>query len=446
MAIPRRGLTGGTEGKALLPFKSILRQASDVLQTPLTDPLIKAGVVSPGAQGSAAFPQTTGVEGAKLAAGDPTEDEAAIAQASDIPKTPPIQAGVVSPGARGSAAFPQTTGVGEVNQAAGDPIEDEAASAQAGAAAMELVDTAAANASAEATAAQAIAAMENVQVQLTQVQKQASPELPLDSLAKEVQPEPTAKEKAPAPAVDMAALVAALRTIQHGMEQTMQDAVSALQTNVQPQLTEQQRSAQAGLQSMEERVTREQRTVFAKVGAKTASMGMGLQELANNAHESHLVVQDLQRKMEEQEQRVGTMNTAISTMVPTGGAKPATAASLPAAAGPPAELPLPALPGPAARKDGPRSSAEQAKRGEYLQPAVQNKPDGGGCLLAPCRCAPQAVPMLPRHFHIRRSDLRPPHETPRAPDNTTNAGRSTRVPVGRWVRPGAGHRLGATGA
>jgi hypothetical protein len=41
---------------------------------------------------------------------------------------------------------------------------------------------------------------------------------------------------------------------------------------------------------MEERVTREQRTAFAKVGAKIASMGMGLQELANNAHDSHLVV------------------------------------------------------------------------------------------------------------------------------------------------------------
>jgi hypothetical protein len=71
------------------------------------------------------------------------------------------------------------------------------------------------------------------------------------------------------------------------------------------------------------------------------------------------------------------MNTAISTMVPTGGAKPAlswlggcepaTVASLPAAAGSPAD---PALPRPAARKDGPRSSAEHAKRGEYLQPAV----------------------------------------------------------------------------
>jgi hypothetical protein len=244
--------------------------------------VIKADVVSPGVQGSATFPQTTEVEEAKLAAGDPTEDVAAIAQASDIPKTPPIQAGVVPPGAQGPAsALPQTTDVGDVNLAAGDPIEDKAASAQVGAAAMELVDTAAANASVEATAAQATAAMENVQVQLTltQVQKQASPEVPLDPLAKEVQPESTAKEKAPAATIYMATLVATLRTMQHGMEQTMQDAV----------------------QSMEERVTRKQRTVFPKVGAKIVSMGTGLQALANNAHESHLVVQDLQRKMEEQE-------------------------------------------------------------------------------------------------------------------------------------------------
>jgi hypothetical protein len=81
------------------------------------------------------------------------------------------------------------------------------------------------------------------------------------------------------------------------------------------------------------------------------------------------VVQDPKKKMEEQEQRVGTMNTAISTMVLTGDAKPATVASLPAAADPPAKS-LPTVPEPEARKDGPRSSAEQAKRGECLQPAV----------------------------------------------------------------------------
>jgi hypothetical protein len=54
------------------------------------------------------------------------------------------------------------------------------------------------------------------------------------------------------------------------------------------------------------------------------------------------MVQDLKEEMEEQEQRVGTMNTAISTMVLPGDAKPATVASLLAAAGPPAKS-LPAL-------------------------------------------------------------------------------------------------------
>jgi hypothetical protein len=212
--------------------------------------------------------------------------------------------------------------------------------------------------------------------------------VPLESLAKEVQPEaqlePTAKENIPATTVDMAALIATLQTMQHGMQQTMQqdrqhmqqdmqqtmqDAMSALQTDVQTQLTDQQRSAQVWLQPMEERVAQEQRTVFAKADAKITSVSTGLVELANNAHESHLVVQDLQKKMEEQEQRVGTMNTTTSTMTLTGDAKPATVASRgPAAAGPPAKS-QPAIPEPTARKDGPRSSTEQAKRGEYLQPA-----------------------------------------------------------------------------
>jgi hypothetical protein len=34
MDIPRRRLTGGTEGKTIIPFKSILRQVSDILTTP----------------------------------------------------------------------------------------------------------------------------------------------------------------------------------------------------------------------------------------------------------------------------------------------------------------------------------------------------------------------------------------------------------------------------
>jgi hypothetical protein len=99
MTIPRRRLTDGTEGKMVTPFKSVLQLASDVLQAPL----VKGGVVSPGAQGSAAFPQATGVDEAKLAAGDSTEDDGAIAHSPDITKKPPVQAGAMSPGAQGPA-------------------------------------------------------------------------------------------------------------------------------------------------------------------------------------------------------------------------------------------------------------------------------------------------------------------------------------------------------
>jgi hypothetical protein len=49
------------------------------------------------------------------------------------------------------------------------------------------MNAAAANASAKAAAAQAEEAMENVQVQVTQVLKQTKPEVPLGSPAKEVQ-------------------------------------------------------------------------------------------------------------------------------------------------------------------------------------------------------------------------------------------------------------------
>jgi hypothetical protein len=107
---------------------------------------------------------------------------------------------------------------------------------------MELVgDAAAANASDGKCAGAANAGAAGG----AQVQKQVSPEVPLDPIAQEVQPESMAKEKAPAATVDMAALVATLRTMQHGIEHAMQGAV----------------------QSMEGRVTREQRMVFAKVAA-----------------------------------------------------------------------------------------------------------------------------------------------------------------------------------
>ena len=66
---------GGSEGKTTIPAKKFLQQVSDILKVPL----IQVGVVSPGAQGSAALPQATEVEEAKQAAGDPIGDEAAIA-------------------------------------------------------------------------------------------------------------------------------------------------------------------------------------------------------------------------------------------------------------------------------------------------------------------------------------------------------------------------------
>ena len=87
--------------------------------------------------------------------------------------------------------------------------------------------------------------MENVQVQVIQVLKQTKPEVPLGSTANELQPEaqlePTAKENIPVATADMAALIATMQTMQYDMQkamlqdmqQTMQNAISVLQTNVQ---------------------------------------------------------------------------------------------------------------------------------------------------------------------------------------------------------------------
>jgi hypothetical protein len=99
------------------------------------------------------------VDEAELAAGDPIEDNEAIAQVTDISKTIPIQAGIVPPGAQGPAALPQADAdVGEANLSAGNPTDDEAASAHAEAAAMELAEyAAAANAGVDAAAAHATA-------------------------------------------------------------------------------------------------------------------------------------------------------------------------------------------------------------------------------------------------------------------------------------------------
>jgi hypothetical protein len=86
---PARRLTDGTEGKAVIPFRSILQTASGILQTPL---IKDAVLVSLGAQVSAAFPQAKGMEEAKLTAGDSTADRqtgGAIANTPDDTKTPP---------------------------------------------------------------------------------------------------------------------------------------------------------------------------------------------------------------------------------------------------------------------------------------------------------------------------------------------------------------------
>jgi hypothetical protein len=123
---------------------------------------------------------------------------------------------------------------------------------------------------------------------------------------------------------------------------------------------------------MEERVTQEQRTVFAKVTT-------GLEELANNAHESNLVVQDLTKKMEEQEHESRSSVWARGHHEhrhlhhdPHRGRKTGHGSQSPSCSRPTSKISaaLPTVPEPAARKDGPRSSAEQAKRGEYLQSAV----------------------------------------------------------------------------
>jgi hypothetical protein len=102
LVIPRRRLSGGTEGKTTIPAKTFLQQVSDIPKTPL----IQAGVVSPGVQGSAALPQATEVEEAKQAAGDPIGDEAAIARA----KATATNAAAANAGAKAAAAF-HTQGV-----------------------------------------------------------------------------------------------------------------------------------------------------------------------------------------------------------------------------------------------------------------------------------------------------------------------------------------------
>jgi hypothetical protein len=48
---------------------------------------------------------------------------------------------------------------------------------------------------------------------------------------------------------------------------------------------------------MEARVVQAQRMVFAEVSTKMTSVSTELEGLANNAHQSHLLVQDLKNEM-----------------------------------------------------------------------------------------------------------------------------------------------------
>jgi hypothetical protein len=83
----------------------------------------------------------------------------------------------LSPGASGFPSFPQVTKEEREKGNAGDPIGDDDTIAQTRATTKERTDAAAAKVNAEAAAAQASVAMK-------QVQKQARPEVPLESFAK----------------------------------------------------------------------------------------------------------------------------------------------------------------------------------------------------------------------------------------------------------------------
>ena len=156
MSIPRRRLSGGTEGKTIIPAKTVLQQLADILKTPV----ILAGVISPGASIPKTLPQVTKDKEGKSNAGGPAEGNDANAQLvksilqqiKGILKTPVGQAGVVSPGASGPPALPQVTEEEEIEGSAGDPIEGDDAIAQTNAAAKALADAAAAIANAEAAA------------------------------------------------------------------------------------------------------------------------------------------------------------------------------------------------------------------------------------------------------------------------------------------------------
>jgi hypothetical protein len=85
MSIPRRRLSGGADGKTIIPAKTVLQQLSDILSTPA----IRAGAISPGAAAQKADPnQPAGhkEEEEESNAGGPAEGNDANAQASAATK------------------------------------------------------------------------------------------------------------------------------------------------------------------------------------------------------------------------------------------------------------------------------------------------------------------------------------------------------------------------
>jgi hypothetical protein len=164
--------------------------------------------------------------------------------------------------------------------------------------------------------------MAKVEMPPAQVQEQASPEAPPEPIAQVIQPEPAVKEEAPAGPIEASTMAALLNAMQLKTEQVMQGSLKIMDERLATAAAWQEREQRDVADAME-------------------TMSRGLQELtqavARNAHESALVAKDLHRKVEEQGQRMVTMNTAISLTAPTGGAKPATATSLPAAGPAPPE-------------------------------------------------------------------------------------------------------------
>ena len=67
-----------------------------------------------------------------------------------------------------------------------------------------------------------------------------------------------------------------------------------------------------------------QLTIFAEVNTKILAVSTTLEKMANNVHQSQLLVQGLESKLSKQEQRMSTRNTALSTATSTVGTAQAT--------------------------------------------------------------------------------------------------------------------------